>query len=182
MPATRVFLAAPYSQYMDTATGEVAATRRSQLDGLRHRFLDAGAEVFSAHHNESWGRGWLPPDKCTPADFRAMRAADVVCAVVGSPPSSGVAVELGWASAFGKPIVVVDHQHSGCSPLILGIDSITSAYHLLVPEWWDEEHLASIVELTLSLAADPDAGIGAVALAAQEDPAHLGYVGAGVVG
>lgn len=170
-------MAAPYSQWMDPTTGEVAVRHRLQLERLRTRFIDDGAHVFSAHHNELWGRGWLPPEQCTPADFRALRVADIVCAFVGDPPSSGVAVELGWASALGKPIVVLTTENTGYSPLIVGIGSITNSRHVVVSEPWSDDAVTSIVELTLSLAAPVD---GASAADGYSNHRSLGYVGVGV--
>jgi nucleoside 2-deoxyribosyltransferase len=176
----RVFLAAPYSQWMDPETGEVAVRHRARLERLRTRFIDSGARVFSAHHNELWGRGWLPAEQCTPADFHAMRAAQVVCAVVGDPPSSGVAVELGWASAFGKPIVVLTTETAACSPLILGIGSITTARQVVVSDLWTDDVVASVADLTLSLAAPVD--VDRPMADGYVDHESLGYVGVGFHG
>lgn len=141
----RVFLAAPYSQWMDPAAGRVQDHWRARLDRLRMSFISAGARVFSAHHNEQWGLGWLPADQCTPADFRAMQVADVVCAIVGSPPSGGVAVELGWASALAKPVVLVKTPDTACSPLIDGLSSITRAATISDDDAWDDKFFAQLV-------------------------------------
>jgi nucleoside 2-deoxyribosyltransferase len=121
----RVFLAAPYSQWMSVTEGRVADEWRVPLERLRRALIEAGARVFSAHHNEDWGAGWLPADQCTPADFLAMRATDLVVAVLGEPLSGGVAVELGWASAFTKPVVLVGARSGARSPLVAGLGTIT---------------------------------------------------------
>ncbi|HET8683396.1 MAG TPA: nucleoside 2-deoxyribosyltransferase [Micromonosporaceae bacterium] len=152
----RVFLAAPYSQWVNPATGLVDEHRRTCLDALRVSFIAAGARVFSAHHNERWGAGWLPAEECTPADFRAMRVADVVCAIVGSPPSGGVAVELGWASALAKPVLVVKAPDSACTPLIDGLGSITRTAYLTDDGVWGERFFAEALALIATIAdADP---------------------------
>jgi nucleoside 2-deoxyribosyltransferase len=152
----RVFLAAPYSQWMNPVTGEVHQHWRDRLDALRVSLMDEGARVFSAHHNERWGAGWLPADQCTPADFRAMRIADVVCAIVGSPASGGVAVELGWASALAKPVLVVKAPDSACSPLIDGLGSVTRAAFVDDDGEWGEEFFGAVVAgMAEILGADP---------------------------
>lgn len=148
----RVFLAAPYSQWVNPSTGRVETHLRQRLEVLRQGFLDHGAQVFNAHHNEDWGAGWLPADQCTPADFQAMRVADVVCAVIGSPLSGGVAVELGWASALGKPILVLAEEDIEYTPLIRGIHTVTRASFLTAPaSEWPETFRGQVIKMTLSL-------------------------------
>ena len=152
----RVFLAAPFSQWMNPVTGEVHQHWKDRLDALRVSFINEGARVFSAHHNERWGAGWLPPDQCTPADFRAMRIADVVCAIVGSPVSGGVAVELGWASALAKPILIIKAPDSPCTPLIDGLGSVTRAAFVDDDVQWGEEFFSAVVTgIAKILDADP---------------------------
>lgn len=141
----RVFLAAPYSQWMDPSTGKVDSERRETLDRTRQAFLNAGAAVFSAHHNEEWGAGWLPAHECTPADFHAIRAADVVCAIVGAPQSGGVAVELGWASASGRPVVVILTPDVPYTPMIHGIGTVTRAVFIEDRNHWDEGFTLQVV-------------------------------------
>lgn len=141
----RVFLAAPYSQWMDARTGSVGEPWRSRLDGLRKTLIDAGAEVFSAHHSESWGKGWLPAHECTPIDYRAMKDADLVCALVGSPPSGGVTVELGWASAWEKPVLVVLDHDTEYTPLIVGLHTVTPVTYVVDNGAWDEAFALEVV-------------------------------------
>ena len=60
-PALRVFLAAPFVQFIDPADGVVAPLWRERLSSLRDALLDGGPAVFNAHHNEGWGEWGLPP-------------------------------------------------------------------------------------------------------------------------
>ncbi|MBC3840474.1 nucleoside 2-deoxyribosyltransferase [Streptacidiphilus sp. 4-A2] len=106
----KVFLAGPYTQWMDWSAGRLLPDKAELLERLRTHLLSHGHAVFNAHHNESWGEGWLLPEICTPADHVAMQHADVVCAILGDPPSPGVLIELGWASALGVPIVLLSDQ------------------------------------------------------------------------
>lgn len=167
---TRVFLAAPYSQLMDWAAGRVLENWRTRIDGLRRELIDAGAAVFSAHHNESWGSGWLPPEVCTPTDFRAMAAADVVCAVLGSPPSGGVTVELGWASAMAKPVVLILSPGGSHTPLVSGLGAVTPTAYLDEPADWDATFRSEVLDALERVRVLP------AVLSGKEDP-HAGYVG-----
>jgi nucleoside 2-deoxyribosyltransferase len=147
----RVFLAAPYSQWMDPLSGCVLPLWRDRLDSLRRALMGRGAEVFSAHHNEAWGAQWLAAHLCTPVDFAAMKRADVVCAVVGAPASGGVAVELGWASALGKPVMLVVPPGDGCSPLILGLGTVTRTESADEPDEWRDDDVVRLAERTLAM-------------------------------
>jgi len=167
---TRVFLAAPYSQLMDWAEGRVLEHWRTRIEGLRRELIDAGAEVFNAHHNESWGIGWLPPEVCTPTDFRAMGAADVVCAVLGSPPSGGVTVELGWASALAKPVVVILSPGGSHTPLVSGLGAVTPTAYLNEPDRWDSTFFSEVRDALERVSALP-------AVVPGDEEAHAGYVG-----
>lgn len=138
-----VFLAAPYTQWMDAATGMVSQDRMHHLTALRDALLEDGAAVFSAHENEDWGRGWLPPEICTPADYLAVRRADVVCAILGSPPSPGVLVELGWASALQKPIVLL--LESDPPQLVRGLGELTRLVPVAITQAWEAATLATVV-------------------------------------
>jgi hypothetical protein len=121
---------------MDPHAGVVLEVHRRRLDDLRRHLLGSGASVFSAHHNERWGEGWLPPELCTSADFRAMQIADLVCAVIGSPASGGVAVELGWASAMRRPVLMIMPANAACTPLIKGLGCVTLVKCLVEPPVW----------------------------------------------
>ncbi|MGL5405849.1 MAG: phosphotransferase [Propionibacteriaceae bacterium] len=103
----KIFLAAPYSQWMDKDMVALLPERKRDIELVRQRLLACGAAVFNAHYNEDWGRSWLSADVCTPLDHAAVTQSDVILAFIGNPPSGGVYVELGWSSALGKPILVV---------------------------------------------------------------------------
>lgn len=145
-----VFLAAPYSQFMDHDIGEVGSPWRQRIDALRRAFIREGCRVFNAHHNEAWGRGWLAADVCTPIDFAAVKACDVVCAILGEPASGGVLVELGWASALGKPCCLVGSQTARPTPMVEGLSEVTDVRWAEAPRDWSPVEVDAIVAKTLS--------------------------------
>ncbi|SHF58711.1 nucleoside 2-deoxyribosyltransferase [Streptoalloteichus hindustanus] len=149
----RVFLAAPFAQWL-SADGVVDSRARRGLTALRQTFLNLGLPVFSAHHNERWGQGWLPPETCVPSDFRAMQTADVVCAYLGTPPSGGVCLELGWASAMHKPVLLVLDDGARPSQMIEGLATVTPVRRLVVTDGLTEETAREIVDATVALAGD----------------------------
>lgn len=136
---------------MDFAAGTVDPCWRFRLETLRCSLMEMGAEVFNAHHNESWGSLWLDADVCTPVDFAAMLDSDVVCAIVGQPPSGGVAVELGWASALGKPTLMVVSPGAARTPLLTGLGTVTPVEQIDEPISWHPADIANIAVQTLKM-------------------------------
>ena len=75
----------------------------------------SGARVFSAHVNEGFGEKTVEftPSQVSRRDFRWMKKCDVFVPVLPLGPSEdlvrtdGTHIELGWASAMGRPIVLV---------------------------------------------------------------------------
>ncbi|MBK0868989.1 hypothetical protein INP57_19465 [Saccharopolyspora sp. HNM0986] len=146
----RVFLAAPFVQFMNEE-GHVTEHWRQRLGQLREQLLTAGAAVFNAHHNEGWGAKGLPPEQCVPSDLRGLVSCDVVCAYVGNPVSTGVALELGWASLLRKPVVLAADEDVEPSPMLRGLASITLVEQISLPAGLDEAGANAIVAATLRL-------------------------------
>jgi len=152
-PAPRVFLAAPFAQWL-SEDRLVDPTWRNRLSALRQGFLDAGMPVFSAHHNERWGAGWLPAEVCVPNDFRAMETCDVVCAYLGAPVSAGVCIELGWASAMRKPVLLVLDHSIKHSQMIKGLATVTQVRELVLTDGWIDSASSEIFNATVELVED----------------------------
>jgi nucleoside 2-deoxyribosyltransferase len=123
----RVFLAYPFTQLLDPIEGVVCGPHQDMIRQVIQCLRSAGCSVFSAQEREAFGADLMPPDVCTRLDLREMREADVVVAFPGENPiSGGVHIELGWASAFGKPIVLVLRRDASYSPLLVGLDTVAS--------------------------------------------------------
>ncbi|MEV6115159.1 hypothetical protein AB0L59_22225 [Streptomyces sp. NPDC052109] len=149
----RVFLAAPFVQFIDPADGVVRPQWRQRLSALREALLDAGHAVFNAHHNEGWGEWGLPPQECVPSDFRAMQCADLVLAYPGTPPSTGVALELGWASALRKPVALLLDPGTAYSPMISALGEVSPVLQLPFDGSWSAQCLDGAVHTALDWAA-----------------------------
>lgn len=172
-PIPRVFLAAPFAQWL-SEDGLVDPIWRTRFSVLRQGFLDAGMPVFSAHHNERWGASWLPAEVCVPNDFRAMETCDVVCAYLGTPASAGVCIELGWASAMRKPILLVLDCGPKYSQMIEGLATVTHMRELVLADGWVDSTTSEILEATVTLVED-GASRGRTAWRADAFDECLGY-------
>jgi hypothetical protein len=102
-----VFVAAPFTQALDAATGRVQAEYRRWLENVIEALEGAGYAIVSAHVREAWGDRLDSPAAALKTDLEDLRNAAVVVAHVGSPPSPGVQFELGAAVTLGIPIVLV---------------------------------------------------------------------------
>ncbi|GAA2435077.1 nucleoside 2-deoxyribosyltransferase [Streptomyces mauvecolor] len=95
-----------------------------------------GGNVFSAHVAEKFGEdtAQFTPEQVSVRDFRWMRKCDVFVPVLPVLPdltlrrTDGTHVELGWATALGRPIVLVTKQPfvDSASHLLKGLHRVGS--------------------------------------------------------
>jgi nucleoside 2-deoxyribosyltransferase len=122
----RVFLAFPFTDLVRSDTGMLHTPAIDFISVTVEALKEAGHSVFSAHAREEWGLNLFTPEMAAPADFEEMRRADIVVAFPGHDPiSGGVHVELGWASALGKPMVLYLNQGTEYSPLVVGMGALS---------------------------------------------------------
>lgn len=125
----RVFVAAPFTQHLCPERQVVPPAKRERILSVVDVLRSAGANVFLAHEREHWGEKLMSGSECTGLDFREIQQSEAVVAVL-NPPSYGVCLELGWASALQLPIVLLDETGSTnkCTPLLDGLDKVAPCY------------------------------------------------------
>lgn len=129
----KIFLAYPFSQFLDE--NNVADEKNTEIINLVIDTLEKnGDDVFSAQRREKFGLELMPPHQCTYLDFEGIKESDVIVAYPGSPISGGVHIELGWASALNKPIVLLLKKDEEYSPLIIGLHTKTSVFTMFFEE------------------------------------------------
>ena len=120
----KIFLAAPFHNYVG---GEGVRMKQEKIE-LIERVLDylrsKGYEVHNAHEREEWGKDWYSPDVCTPLDFQQIRESDILIAMPGNPPSGGVHIEIGWATALDKRVILLLDGNKTYSNLVVGLGSV----------------------------------------------------------
>ena len=141
-----IFIAFPFSQLIEQRTGRINKEYIEFLDKLRKTLIDLEYNVFLAHYREEWGEKLMGPYECTPDDFSEMCKTDLVLAFPGWPASGGVHVELGWASALGKRIVLFLKEEKDYSPLVFGLSTITEAQLHYYDDLSYEKLLPAILE------------------------------------
>jgi hypothetical protein len=132
----RAFLAAPSVRLTGPADGVLPLRMRERIAALRVALLDSGVMVYSAHQDQEWVSRDQPPGPRLPSPFRAMQSADIVFAYIGSPLSAAVGIELGWATALRKPIVLIVDRVQEYNRLIEEMESVTAVLPLADnPDW-----------------------------------------------
>ncbi len=121
----RVFFAFPFTDLICPQTHIVDSITRSFIASTIAALTATGHSVFSAHVREKWGAKLCSPGAATCADLSEMRRADLVVAFPGrNSVSGGVHVELGWASALGKAVILFLNDGISYSPLVSGLGAI----------------------------------------------------------
>ncbi|MCK1798991.1 nucleoside 2-deoxyribosyltransferase domain-containing protein [Streptomyces sp. XM4193] len=119
-----VFLGGPFKGLIDPVTGRLREADRARYTSLIDAFEERGWRVLSAHRTEDWGAGLVSDRECTRRDWEWMRECSVFVAFPGRPASPGTHVELGWASALGRPTVVLVEPDTECAALVAGLPGI----------------------------------------------------------
>lgn len=109
---------------MDHQNRVMYDNRVQQIIALTDLLRSKGYEVHNAHEREHWGRDWYDPDVCTPLDFQQIRESDILVAMPGNPPSGGVHIEIGWATALDKRVVLLLECNNIYSNLVVGLGNI----------------------------------------------------------
>ncbi|MBU7315050.1 MULTISPECIES: nucleoside 2-deoxyribosyltransferase [Paenibacillus] len=127
----RIFLAYPFTKLLD-ADGNFHESAKHFITNAVKRLEERGHSVFSAQVREVFGEELMEPDLATRLDYQEMGNADLVVAFPGwAPISGGVHVELGWASAKGKPILLFLHEDESYTPMVTGLGMVTQVKPIL---------------------------------------------------
>lgn len=107
MGRKKCFLAAPFKSLVDNITYRMKDEDIITITNLIQYLEGKGYDVHNAHKRESWGKNFMSPEECTKIDFDEIKSCDLFIAFLGKAASPGTHIEIGWASAFGKPIVLL---------------------------------------------------------------------------
>lgn len=122
----RLFVAGPFKSLVCRQTGQMAEHHIAIFATIITYFEQKGWMVHSAHRRESWGKEMMTPEQCTRIDYDEIDQCDYLVAFPGSPASPGTHIELGWASALQKPIVLVLEKEREYAFLVRGLHRITA--------------------------------------------------------
>ncbi len=123
----RVFLSAPLTQYLGVDAASMLDGFRRVWAGVADELERCGHDVFSAHKREAWGAAIDSAAVALKADVEGLIDTDVVIAYVGCPPSPGVQLEIGYALAAQKDLVVFIDRDQSVPYLVRGLSDMRRA-------------------------------------------------------
>lgn len=127
------FLAGPFKGIMDAETGMIRAFERERFEALINHLEARGYTVNNAHRRESWGAHFMAPEECTRLDYENIRDCDLFVAFPGHPASPGTHIEIGWASALGKPMILLLEESATYAFLIQGLHVVGDVSEVRMP-------------------------------------------------
>lgn len=109
-----IFVAASYSSKVDAQTGQVAAEYREWLEAILAQLERLGHEVFCALRDDGYQMNDTDPVAAVRLDLAQLQRSDVLLALLDGGTSAGVQLEIGYALALGKQIILA---HEAVHPL-----------------------------------------------------------------
>lgn len=106
----KIFLAAPFKSLIDENTHMMHEVEKNQISALIAFLENKGYSVHNAHKREDWGGAFMTPEQCTEIDYQEIKKCDLFIAFPGIPASPGTHIEIGWASAMNKKIILLIHK------------------------------------------------------------------------
>ncbi|MGW1729051.1 nucleoside 2-deoxyribosyltransferase [Streptomyces sp. NPDC002306] len=146
-----VFIGGPFKGAVNSKTGVLAHGLRNRYRRLIRFYEESGWEVLNAHREEGWGLSMVPAAACTERDFRWMSSCDLFVAFPGDPASPGTHIEIGWASAMGRPTILLLEEQGKHAALVTGLGGVAPATTYLTYRQ-DPAFLASLSQATAALA------------------------------
>ncbi len=135
-----IFLAAPFTHKLisdkNSETGFIIEEDFSNiLKDIIKEMRSKQYIVKNAFEREDWGRKKCNAREMVENDYNDIIAADVLIIYLDGDPSYGIFIELGWATAFRRDIILLvkgegDIQERW-TPLIEGIDVLTKNLHII---------------------------------------------------
>jgi nucleoside 2-deoxyribosyltransferase len=119
---------------------------RQAVSAVVNRLKEKGLTVFSAHLVEDFGQTKVEPEEFAPRDFKEICEADSVVVLFDEPISAGTCIEIGWATALQKPVVVFSPEVfyiATEAPMLLGLRQISK---VRIERYKDVESLLAKVD------------------------------------
>lgn len=118
-----LFLASPFSQFCE-GEEDIIIKNRWFFEKIIKELKNLNIEYFCSQEREEWGLKYVSPKESIKADINGIKKCDLFIAIPGNPISGGVHIEIGWASAFSKKMILFLEEDVEYTPMILGLPSI----------------------------------------------------------
>lgn len=124
----KIYLASPISKYVRNGMSEDYTNVMDKVYNLLTKY----GETYYPLKKEAYGEDKVSGsgEVCTKIDYEKVNEADIIVAFVED--SQGVSVEIGWASAAHKNIIIFIDKNYHQSELIRFIDTITPTHKIII--------------------------------------------------
>ena len=109
---------------------KIVKEERREIKKIVSFVRDQGHEIFSPVETQRFIYKRANPETVTGREFEYLKYCDVVMIKPDDPPSGGAHVQLGWASAFGKPIIILTEGSKRYSKLVRGLEAVTTCKYV----------------------------------------------------
>ena len=140
----KIFISCPFIKYI-SENRFVNEKYKNFTELLYNTCLNYSNDVFMALKRENYGEKPSPRYSCK-MDMDELVTSDV--AIILPDDSMGVAVEIGWASALNKKIILILNIQQEYSTLVKNIGDITECYKV----YYQTEEIEVIKEIERILA------------------------------
>ncbi len=128
MESKKIFIACPISKHFEK--NKMDEDYQIFIKELYNYIKKRYENVFLALEREKYGQEKMSGEVCTPLDYKEMKDTDILIAI--PEDSMGVAVEIGWASALRKNIILILDKKYKASPLVKNIDTVTNCKRIYI--------------------------------------------------
>lgn len=134
MPIQKVYIAAPFGSKTinipDRQYGEIIDKDYiGFLEAVETILIHEGFKVHLPHRDTNqWGKVYHEPSFVVNRNWEEIQNCDILVAF--PKKSRGVHIEIGWASALQKTIILALEDNEEASEVALALDSITEAIML----------------------------------------------------
>jgi hypothetical protein len=105
IPSMKVFLSVSYSSQVDS-TGKVIPAYRKELEAAIGALEKVNHEVYCAPREDRWTLNDTSPAEAFNVDMQNVANCELFIAFIGNRISAGIQMEIGYALANGKQIVL----------------------------------------------------------------------------
>jgi hypothetical protein len=156
LPAQRrsVFLGGPFTGIIDPGKSQIRDFDQARYEEIIAFLEKCGCAVHNAHRRGHWGASFLTPKECTRLDWEEIKASDLFIAFPGDPPSPGTHIEIGWAAAFGKPIILLLEEGGEYAFLVRGLRTVACVIYVTMPR--DDTGLSCLAPVLADAGISPN--------------------------
>ena len=127
----KAYIAAPYTSKSTTQSnphhGEIKDTSYINfLDSIESVAISSGFQTFLPHRDlHKWGKANLLEEEVGRKSMEELKKSDLLIAY--PEQSIGVNIELGWASAFKKKVLILINENDRVSIMHYGLKGVTDS-------------------------------------------------------